>query len=112
MVDKIFYGIGLEEEEEQTSKGLSIEVANGGEIEGLAGRVGNRLERDGYTVSGVSTYTGEKQVYTRIIVKEDGMGTDLQDYFTDSKIEVDNTLLSAGTDIKIIIGTGQGDISE
>lgn len=40
------------------------------------------------------------------------MGTDLQDYFTDSKIEVDNTLLSAGTDIKIIIGTGQGDISE
>lgn len=112
MVDKIFYGIGLEEGEEQTSKGLSIEVANGGEIEGLAGRVGNRLERDGYTVSGVSTYTGEKQVYTRIIVKEDGMGTDLQDYFTDSKIEVDNTLLSAGTDIKIIIGTGQGDISE
>ena len=113
MVDRIFYGIGLEQEQEgPNSKEFTIEVANGGEIEGLAGRMGSRLERDGYTVSGVSTYTGEKQVYTRIVVKEEGMGTDLQDYFTDSRIEVDDSLLSAGTDIKIIIGTGQSDISE
>lgn len=113
MVNRIFYGIGLEDDtEEQTndSKEYTIEVANGGYTEGLAGRVSNRLKSDGYTVSGVSTYTGTKQQYTRIIVKEQGIGEDLKDYFSDARIEVDDSLLSADTDIKIIIGTEQSDI--
>ena len=113
MVNRIFYGIGLKDDtEEQTndSKEYNIEVANGGYTEGLAGRVSNRLKSDGYTVSGVSTYTGTKQEYTRIIVKEQGVGEDLKDYFSDARIEVDDSLLSVDTDIKIIIGTKQSDI--
>ena len=113
MVNRIFYGIGLEddtEEQANDSKKYNIEVANGGYTEGLAGRVSNRLKSDGYTVSGVSTYTGTKQEYTRIIVKEQGVGEDLKDYFSDARIEVDDSLLSADTDIKIIIGTKQSDI--
>jgi LCP family protein required for cell wall assembly len=107
LVDKVFYGIGVETEEEVGSKGLNIEVANGGTVQGLAGKVGNMLQEKGYTVTSVSTYTGDKTDYTRIIVKEKGVGDDLKQYFDEARIVVDTSLLSPETDIKIIIGDKQ-----
>ncbi len=112
MVDRIFFGIGLDEEEETgDSREYRIEVANGGYTEGLAGRVRDYLQEEGYNISGVSTYTGAKKEYTRIIVKEKGIGGDLKEYFKDAKVELDEeNLLPADIDIKIIIGTEQTNI--
>lgn len=107
LVDKVFYGIGQDEDQEDGSKGLNIEVANGGTVQGLAGRTGNKLQEQGFTVTSVSTYTGEKQDYTRIIVKEKGIGEDLKEFFDDARVVVDDSMLSAETDIKIIIGNKQ-----
>lgn len=112
MVNRIFYGIGLEDEEEQgDSRQYSIEVANGGYTEGLAGRVSEVLKDEGYNITATTTYEGGKMEYTRIIVKEESIGGDLKEYFSDAKIEIDEEdMLSDGVDIKIILGTKQSDI--
>ncbi len=108
LVDKVFYGIGETGTEEGAgSKGLNIEVANGGTVQGLAGKTGNMLQEKGYTVTSVSTYSGDKTDYTRIVVKEKGIGDDLKQYFDEARIVVDSSLISPETDIKIIIGDKQ-----
>jgi len=107
-VDEIFYSSG---EFEATSKHKNIEVANGGEIIGLAGRVRDYLENEGFTVSKISTYKGDQTDYTRIVVKENGQGEDLVQYFDNAVIIVDDTLLGGNDDILIILGTGQGELS-
>lgn len=104
LVDRVFYGIGEEGIEDGTSKAKAIEVSNGGTVAGLAAKTAENLKKDGYHVTGVATYNGEKNDYTRIVVKEKGVGEDLKKYFTDSRIQVDASLLSAETDIKIILG--------
>lgn len=112
MVDRIFYGVGLEEEEEQVdSRKYHIEVANGGYTEGLAGRVSGVLKEEGYNITATTTYQGGKTEHTRIIVKEDGIGRDLKEYFSDAEVEIDKEdMLSEDVDIKIILGTTQKDI--
>lgn len=112
LVDKLFYDIGdtqptkaLAEGETISSKDKKIEVLNGGSIGGIAGRTQDKLEADGFTVSSIGTYEGQRQQQTIIIVKEKGLGEDLKKYFIDSEIQIDSTEVSKGTDIKIIIGT-------
>ena len=115
MVDRIFYGIGVPVEGEagaevvSDSKGLSIEVSNGGSVQGLAGRTKTRLEEAGFTITSVTNYTGQKTDDTRIIVGSPGMGEDLKEYFSNATVEINETMLVEGIDIKIIIGTGQAD---
>lgn len=111
VVDKLFYDI-VEEESTAvangnvlSSKGKKIEILNGGFVNGIAGRTQDKLEEDGFEVSSIGTYEGEKQSQTLIIVNESGLGEDLKKYFVDSKIKVSKSELSDGTDIKIIIGT-------
>lgn len=114
LVDRVFYSDSIntkkEEPDEENqepvsdSKDLKIEVANGGITKGLAGEKQKMLEKLGYQVEFISTYTGEQKKETRIIVKEEGMGEDLKAYFTDAYIETDTSLLSNGIDIKIILG--------
>lgn len=120
LVDRVFYGIEPEKTEEQTqqnlsdtseikqmitdSKELKLEVSNGGIINGMAGKVRDKLEQEGYQVSFVSTYNGQQQHMTRIVVKEQGIGEDLLSYFSNAVIEVEPKLISSETDIKIIIG--------
>lgn len=107
-VDRLFLGkdsIGETDSQiMQNSKELNIEVANGGIIEGLAGRTRDKLEEEGYQIKSISTYNGERKDYTRIIVKEKGIGEDLKEYFEGSKIEVNSSLLEKDIDIKIILG--------
>ncbi len=109
IVDKLFYGENTSTSGEETisSKGKNIEVLNGGSVTGLAGKIGETLTADGFTVNNVTNYNGEKTKYTRIIVPEQNMGEDLKKYFTDARIEVDKSLISEGNDITIIIGTGE-----
>lgn len=109
MIDEVFYGVTLSENEQEiiSSKDKKIEVSNGGIIQGLAGKTRDMLQEEGYDVVGISTYSGEKSDYTRIIVSEKGMGEDLQQYFKDSNIEIDSSLLNNDADIKIILGLNE-----
>ncbi len=106
-VDEIFYS---GDEYLTSSKHKNIEVANGGDVMGLAGRTRDILESEGFTISGVSTYKGEQTEYTRIVVKEEGQGQDLLPYFENAVIVVDDLLLGGDDDILIILGTGQGEV--
>ncbi|MBS7220961.1 MAG: LCP family protein [Clostridiales bacterium] len=106
-VDEIFYSGG---EFLTSSKHKNIEIANGGETMGLAGRARDTLENEGFTISKVSTYKGEQTDYTRIVVKEEGQGQDLLPYFENAVIVVDDLLLGGEDDILIILGLGQGEI--
>ncbi len=106
-VDEVFYSGS---DYLTSSKHKSIEVANGGETIGLAGRVRDTLKQEGFTISKISTYKGEQTDYTRIVVKEEGQGQDLLPYFDNAVIVVDDLLLGGNDDILIILGLGQGDI--
>ena len=90
-----------------SSKSYRIEVSNGSQTDGLAGQKKTMLERDGYYVAGTSTYYGEKTEGTRIFVRRDGLGADLLEYFPGATIETAPGELSQGTDIKIVLGTGE-----
>lgn len=105
MVYDLFYAEPIPEEDR--SYGLNIEIANGGSADGLATKNKEKLEEDGYTVTGVLNYTGEKTEYTRIYVRKDGQGKDLKNYYPDSTIETNTALLGDDTDILIILGTNE-----
>ena len=107
VINKIFYDIIPEYEEEdvsQSSKELNIEISNGGITNGMAGKKQEMLEELGYNVAAISTYNGEKKNNTRIVVKSEGIGEDLIDYFENAEIIVDDTLIGNEYDIKIILG--------
>lgn len=106
-VDRLFFGKSEEDSSDteiKSSKELSIEVANGGVIGGLAGKKRDMLKEEGYNVTSISTYNGDREDYTRIMVKEEGVGEDLKTYFTNARVEVNSKEVQKDTDIKIILG--------
>ncbi len=105
LVDQIFYQTNAGTDGSTDSKSLIIEVCNGGNVAGLAGRFTETLEADGYTLTEPTNYTGTQSAQTRIQVKSEGVGEDLVSYFTDAKIEVAPEEVPAGADIRIILGT-------
>ena len=86
-----------------SSKGKNIIILNGSKITGLAASTKTKLTNAGYTVGNVGDYKDEVLTKTKIIVKEDGMGQDLANYFNDPEITVGT--VSDGYDIQIILGT-------
>ncbi|WP_058486749.1 LCP family protein [Defluviitalea phaphyphila] len=108
LVDEIFF---TEEKEEDSttkdSKDARIEVLNGGSVNGLASRTRDKLKEDGYNVVSIGNYEGAKEEKTRIIVREEGMGEDLQKYFENSIVIVDEDSLRDEIDIQIILGLGE-----
>jgi len=106
LVNQLFFSSPTEKGAPQSSKGKTIQVLNGGYVNGMAGKTRDKLTEAGYTVSAIGDYKDNRQETTRIIVKTEGLGTDLSPYFTQSKIEVDPSY-SADYDIVIIVGTGQ-----
>lgn len=90
------------------AKGKSILVLNSTGIAGLAGRWCETLNADGYTNTNASDYS-ESLADTKIIAKEDGVGTELVGYFAAASYEV-GTVTSGtseptdGYDIIIILG--------
>lgn len=110
MVDRVFYSVNPVTSDDGTqtdSKALLIEVANGGSINGLAGQYSKKLENSGYRVASPTNYSGQQNTYTRIQVKNEGVGSDLVSFFTDAKVEVAPNDVSDNIDIRIILGTGE-----
>ena len=109
VVDRLFYNVapvGKTDSDSSNSKDLTIEVSNGGTVAGLAARFTELLKNEGYTVTEPTNYTGEKLSYTRILVKNEGVGQDLVSYFKDARVEVlPNAVGSA--DIRIVLGTNE-----
>lgn len=98
--------ISTEEKEiiEGDSHSANIEVLNGGSVNGLATEYKNKLVAEGYDVTSIGTYSGNRVDETRIIVSDEKLGSDLKQYFNDANIIVDSSRLNQGVDIQIIIG--------
>ena len=105
LVNEIFYSTDGDtaSTEPVSSIGKDIRVLNGGYVTGLAGRMSDMLEDEGFTVSEVGDYTGTRVSYTRIFVKKPNEGADLQALFPDSKIEVKPSEVT-GCDILVVLG--------
>lgn len=88
---------------ERISLGAAIEILNGSGITGLAAKYQTSLLEGGYTVSKIGNYTSQTEQATRILVKEEGLGADLLEYFEGASIEVSQ--LPDGVDIEIILGS-------
>ena len=108
MVDRVFYSGAPEVNEDGSidSKSLLIEVANGGEVAGLAGRFTEKLAGEGFRLAEPTTYHGEQVDYTRIQVKTEGAGEDLVKYFDDARVESAPSDMGSA-DIRIILGTNE-----
>lgn len=117
LVEDVFYDVEEEtpddensaaETEPSDSKDLIIEIANGGNVNGLAAKKQSYLKELGYKAEYISTYDGERTDKTRIFVREEGVGADIKELFEDSIIIVDNgSVIANGTDIKIVLGLNE-----
>ncbi len=103
-----FYDVSLEifspindDTEQKSSENLNITVLNGSDTNGVANDTKELLEKDGFKVLEVGNYNGTKKDYSRIYVKNSSYGKDLQKYFDESKILLDENLTE---DIKIVVG--------
>jgi len=109
--DKIFRGIEPDITENTVpindSKHYTIEVANGGFKDGFASQTQERLNSLGYNVTQISSWSGTKNENTVIYVKEEGIGNDLVDLFSNAEIVVDASAVDSGTDIKIVTGINE-----
>lgn len=110
IIDSIFYDSDADAQAAQASSaGKQIEVLNGGYTSGMAQKTKDMLTSQGFTVVGIGDYAGAKQAATRIVVKRDGMGQDLQALFNGSDVSVDaGACAGAGVDIIVILGTDEG----
>lgn len=97
-----------EESASSSATDKKILVLNSTDIAGLAGRWCETLNADGYTDTNASDYT-EALSDTKVIAREDGVGKELVNYFSNASYEV-GTVTSGtsestdGYDIVIIIG--------
>jgi len=113
LVSRIFFGIYDETEETvpvmaipPVSRYARISVLNGADIGGIARTLADSIEMDGYNIVNVDRYTGTRQNTTRIMVREEGLGTDLVRFFKNATIHVDERM-SDEYDIVIIVGRGE-----
>ena len=108
MVDRVFYSVAPEVNEDGSvdSKSMLIEVSNGGNVTGLAGRFTEKLANEGFRLTDPTTYSGEQVDYTRIQVKTEGAGEDLVKYFDKARVETAPSDMGSA-DIRIILGTNE-----
>ncbi len=109
-INRIFFSddvVAEENVETISSIGKNIEISNGGIKSGFAAENQKILQREGFTVPQISTYDGERTDNTRIYVSEEGMGKDLQKYYSESEVIVDASMLPEGIDIFIILGMNE-----
>ena len=84
-----------------------IEITNGSGKKGLAAYEKEFIESKGYYVTFISTYTGQSKENTRIIYGSEAFAetaVSLSAYYENAEIIEDKTMLSSGTDIRIILG--------
>ncbi len=108
-VRRVFYDDDIPDAEgHYSSKSKNIEVANGTSINGYAAENQTLLEEKGYNVTDISTYKGEQENYTRIVVYKEGLGYDIKDdLYPDAQIivDTDGEYLKGDTDILVILGS-------
>lgn len=110
LVDQIFYtkkAAATSDTGTTDSTNYTIQVVNGGKINGLAANYTKKLTADGYTLAAAENFTGTQVAHTRIQVSTKGMGKDLTHYFETAKIEIAPEELPDGVDIRIILGTDE-----
>ncbi len=91
-------------------KDLNIQMLNGGNVSGLAGRKGEELTEDGLNVVDVANFSGDQKKETRVLVKDKEIinqhKTAFDKYFKKTIMESDDTI-DDKYDIVIIIGTDE-----
>ena len=87
-------------------KDLTIQVMNGGYTNGMASQVQNELISAGYNVTSIGTYAEDKAEETRIYVKEEGMGEDIQSFFPGSQLITDPSV-AVNHDVVVVIGINE-----
>lgn len=92
----------------ETSFFKSIQVLNGSGIGGSAKRTQEYLQENGYQVDAIGDSTDPKEDQTVIYVKQEGLGYDLKDYFTNARVEVNPSKIN-NTNYDIIIVFGKND---
>jgi hypothetical protein len=90
----------------ESSIGLAMEVLNSTKINGLASSYQEKLIQQGMNVIRIGNYNDTTLEYTKIVVKQQGYGQDLLQYFENATVEVGE--LEPGVDIRIIIGQADG----
>ncbi len=93
-------------EKAASSVGLGIEILNSTGINGLASSFQEKLVEQGMNVISIGNYSDSMLENTKIIVKEEGVGQDLLQYFKNATIEVGE--VGNDIDIRIILGTSDG----
>jgi LCP family protein required for cell wall assembly len=104
IIDEVFRG--KTNAPPENSIGLPISVLNGSGVSGLAATTRENLENLGYRVSSVGDFTGTRRVNDRIFVKKRGFAEDLKFLFNDTEIIVDESMVSRGAEITVVLGTG------
>lgn len=105
-VEQVFYRIEVEMISVDY-KELKLTVLNGAGVSGLAAKNRDLLEEQGYNVTSIGDYYGEKMPYTRILVKDNIDVSGLADMYPASKTEVDKNLEEI-YNVIIILGTDEG----
>ncbi len=89
---------------------LNIQVLNGGNVSGLAGRKAEELTDDGLNVTDVANHSGDQKKVTKILVNDEEIinqhESAFDKYFKKTSMELDDTIPSK-YDIVIIIGTDE-----
>lgn len=86
----------------------SIQILNGSYTKGMAKNLKDILENNGYIVGDIGDSSEKKSEDTKIYVANDGYGSDLKKFLTNSKIVVNPSKIEKmGYDIVIIIGTNE-----
>jgi LCP family protein required for cell wall assembly len=88
---------------------LTIQVLNGGYTNGMASYIQKKLTFNEYNVVSIGTWNEAKSQKTRIYVKEDGMGQDLKECFSDAEVITDAEMTK---DYDVVIVIGMGELSE
>jgi len=103
---KIVKNLFTDEKLEKVSINHKIEILNGSNKAGLAAHYQKKLVKQGYTVSRIGNYRKTSEEFTKIIVRDETLGKDLQRFFGISDIEVNSSLLEE-EDIRIILGLNE-----
>ncbi len=101
--NQMFYPNSIVNEMKTSAKEANIQVLNGSRVNGLATEVQTALEEDGYTVKNVGTSDQEIENKTIIRVRKGFDATELEKYFDDPIIRIDNKMANY-LDIIIVLG--------
>lgn len=105
IVNAVFYGNGLPKVPEEL-KDVQIEVLNGSGVEGLGKEMADDMKAVGYNVPSVKNYDGESAYQTVIYKKTELDTTEIEKFFSDTKVAIDENMTST-YDIVIVIGTSE-----